>query len=171
MRGPEARRDVSPGKHQPTRLSTYLRVHSNYVAGFERDGFVEPGHDLDFQPVPGGLLLEGEARCQGGLVVEVRKLLVPLDDSSDDPEVQTRWYSYNVALQGVGTIFRYDSPVDHDSAGHHRHHHVHRYDVLAGDREGRIKELRHPDDVPTLGEVFEEARGWYYAHVDQLPSP
>jgi len=44
---------------------------------------------------------------------------------------------------------------------------VHRYDVFAGDRKGVVEEFRG-GDWPTLGEVLEELRIWYYANLDFL---
>lgn len=158
---------MAPGKHDPTRFSTYIRVHENYLDRLVREGFVRPDHDLVFEAVPGGMLLEGTASCLGGITVQVRKLL-EFRDEGQDPMVQTRWYSYNVTLQGVGIIFRYDSPFLPDLGGHHRHHHVHHFDVLKGDREGIVGEIEDPEMVPTLGEVIEEARNWYYENLDEL---
>ena len=71
--------------------------------------------------------------------------------------VQTVAYSYNAALNGRGVILRYDSPHVH----HNHLHHVHRYDVLKGDSTGRLEPVDQ-DEWPTLGEVVEELRVWYY---------
>ena len=75
-----------------------------------RDGFVEAGHNLDFEAVPGGLLLQGQITCTGGVVIRVRKFVGYVLEGSDDPVVQTRMYSYNASIRGLGTLFRYDSP-------------------------------------------------------------
>lgn len=113
------------------------------------------------------MLLEGTASCIGGIEIQVRKLVAFLDDG-DDPLVQTEWYSYNVTLRGVGNIFRYDSPFLPDRGGHHAHDHVHLYDAFAGDREGTIEPIYNKDDVPTLGEVIDRARDWYWQNVEEL---
>jgi hypothetical protein len=98
----------------------------------------------------------------------VAKIVSPLTDT-DNPLVRTTYYSYNAALRGVGTIFRYDSPDSEPREGapeHHWHHHVHRYDVLAGDMDGWVEIIYDEDEVPTLGEVIYEAVDWFYANAD-----
>jgi len=141
---------VPSGKHAPTRLSSYATVHHNVLDQFVRDGFVDAGHDLDFTATEGGFLLEGVLRCAGGIEIEVRKLVgIVLEEV--DPLVRTRWYSYNVSVHGLGNIFRYDSPHVFDPQGHHAEHHVHRYDVLTGDREGLLEFIHGEDAHPTLG--------------------
>lgn len=121
------------------------------------------------RPSRGGFLLDAVFDCEGGILVHARKLArVVSDAEGDDPVVETAWYSYNVSLRGVGNIVRYDSPFLPDSGGHHASHHVHRYNVLAGDMEGRIQELEAEHHVPHLGEVIREARDWYFGHIKEL---
>lgn len=126
----------------------------------------------EFEPVPGGFLLDAEFRCKGGIIVEARKLARVVQKDPEDPVVETEWYSYNVSLQGFGPVVRYDSPFLPDREGHHgdhhRHHHVHRYDLLAGDREGRVEIIEDGEDVPHLGDVIREAEEWYYANRPEL---
>lgn len=110
----------------------------------------------------GQLQLVGEIRCLGGIVIDVDKYLVQLDGEGPNATVQTTDYSYNVYIQGLGNIFRYDS-AHHD---HHSFHHVHRYDVFNGDREGTVERC----EWPTLGEVIERAAEWYDANFEQLAS-
>ena len=119
--------------------------------------------DLDVDAVEGHLLLHGRIHCKGGLQIDVNKRL-RLGDESGHDTVQTVAYSYNVSLQNLGNIFRYDSP--HPT--HNREHHVHRYDVLNGDTEGTVEMDYREDEWPTLREVVDEAAEWYYAHLRDL---
>lgn len=94
----------------------------------------------------------------------MRKRLEILEGVGADTLVRAVYYSYNVALEGVGNIFRYDSP----HKDHRPHHHVHRYDVMSGDRRGRVEMIFDESARPTLGEVLLEAESWYYEHYDAL---
>jgi hypothetical protein len=152
-------------KHAPNLFSRYESIHETVMAQMRRGGFVV-SDALVFTPLPKAILLEGTIDCQGQIRIDVRKRLDVLDDRGDDPLVQTIFYSYNVALAGRGTIFRYDSPHQN----HRRFHHVHRYDVLSDDTEGTVERVPE-DDWPTLGEVILEAQDWYYEHYDALQSP
>lgn len=89
-----------------------------------------------------------------------------MDDGGADALIQTAFYSNNVALEGVGNLFRYDSPHE----DHRPEHHVYRYDVLAGDHDGGVEAIPDESQRPTLGEVVQEAADWYYDHVDELQS-
>lgn len=61
--------------------------------------------------------------------------------------------SYNVRIQGVGNVVRYDSGhIDHNTD-----HHVHHYDVLNGDRTGTVT-IYGEAGWPTLAEVISSAR-------------
>lgn len=153
------------GKHGPNRLSSYVQVHEAVTERLLRDGFVV--HDSTvFTPLHDSILLEGRIECLGGLYVDVRKRLAILEGEGADAVVQNVYYSYDVVLRGVGNVFRYDSP--HKT--HNKEHHVHRFDVLSGDREGRVVFLPDESVRPTLGEVLREAEGWYYDHLD-APAP
>lgn len=119
--------------------------------------------DLDVVPYEGHLLLHGRIHCKGGIHVEVNKRLRMSRNESVD-FVQTVAYSYNVSLQNLGNIFRYDSP----HSTHNREHHVHRYDVLNGDTTGILTMDYRDDNWPTLREVVDEAAHWYYQHIPEL---
>lgn len=152
------------GKHRATYLSQFAKAHHNVLAQLVREGFVDEDHGLEFEAVPGGLVLEGILDCaDGAITVEVQKFVAYVLEA-DDPLVETRSYRYHVALRGVGNIVRYESP--HET--HNRAHHVHRYDLLAGDRGGEVRFLHDEEDVPTLGEVIEEARQWYWTNLEAL---
>lgn len=151
------------GKHAPTRFSQYIKAHDNVLGQFVREGFVAEDHGLEFEAVPGGLLLEGRLECEGGIRIDVTKLVAYVIEDTD-PLVETRRYRYHVTLRGAGNVFRYDSP--HET--HNREHHVHRYDLLDGDRRGEVTFLHDEEEVPTLGEVIEEARQWYWANLEDL---
>lgn len=153
------------GKHGPNRLGSYVQTHEAIMGQLRRGGFVS-SDDLTFVPLQGSILLQGTVNCQGGLYVRVLKRLKVLDNGGADALVQTVFYSYNVALEGVGNVFRYDSPHE----DHRPEHHVHRYDVLDGDHDGRVEMIPDESQRPTLGEVIQEAADWYYEHIQRLQS-
>lgn len=132
-------------------------MHQLRAEGFVLDDGVE------FQPYGSGyIVMAGRITCAGGIHVDVSKVL-RVERESGVAWVQTIEYSYNAVLPGRGAILRYDSP--HES--HRPHHHVHRYDVLAGDKDGTV-DATSDTDWPTLGEVLTELRDWYYDNYERL---
>ena len=158
-------------KHGPNRLDNYQLVHETRMQHLIASGFVLVD-TTEFLPNRGAILLVGAIGCLGEIHVEVIKTLAILDGDGPDATVQTESYSYNVALRGVGNIFRYDSPHampgERDPVQHHNYHHKHVYDVLSGDKHGHVVLIEREDDIPTLGEVIEEAAEWYYNHLETL---
>lgn len=150
------------GKHGPNRLRNYLSIHETIMRRFVDHGFVE-SDGVEVSPVPGGIRIEGELACLGGIVIEVRKELAFLDDDPD-PLVRNAYYSYNVGVKGLGPIFRYDSP----HLTHRPEHHVHRYDPFDQDAPQRVDALESDEECPTLAEVVEEAQAWYYENMERL---
>lgn len=143
---------VRTGKHAPARFSHYARAHLQDLEQLTRSGFIQPDHGAEFTAVPGGFLLDATFDREAGIIVHARKLArIVSDAEGDDPVVETAWYSYNVSLRGVGNIVRYDSPFFPDLQGHHATHHVHRYDVLAGDVEGGYRRPMLRTRCPTWG--------------------
>lgn len=129
---------------------------------FVREGIVE-SDTLEFADLGNGfLLLEGRIWCLGGAYIDVWKLLKIVDGEGRTARVQTCRYNYNAALPRVGNIFRYDSADEF-----HPEHHVHRFDTLAGDRDG-TREPVDENEYPTLGEVIRELANWYYDHSAEL---
>lgn len=123
------------------------------MRSLESSGIVT--HDgLEIKEFNGFYIMTGRIEVDGGAVVAVEKVIAVVDIAGDRARVQTIFYSYNVQLPGVGTIFRYDSPH-----GHRPYDHVHRYDVLNRDSEGNIQPLDH-EGVLTLAEVIREAHEW-----------
>ena len=56
-----------------------------------------------------------------------------------------------------------------NGGGHHDSHHRHSYDVLGEDpTRSAVTCIAGLDDVPTLGDVIEEARSWYYENLDAI---
>lgn len=126
--------------------------------------FIE--HDgLAFEPVEGtdAIVLQGEIKCQGRIAISVFKILLIVGGSDRTALVQTVDYSYNVRVEGVGNVLRYDSA----HPDHNCDHHVHHYDILNGDRQGRVT-LHGEAGWPTLGEVIAEVRSWYWENHDAI---
>lgn len=157
---------MSPGKHDPASLQSYFNAHDGHMRSLESSGVVVRD-GLDITEFTGFYVMDGDIEVDGGAVISVEKQIDVVDVAGGRARVQTAYYSYNVRLPGIGTIFRYDGP--------HRHrpyHHVHRYDILNRDSEGTIEQLAGDDDVPTLAEVILEAHEWCsknYARLEAFP--
>ncbi len=143
---------MSPGKHGPNRLASYIETHNTHMQQVLRGGFVL-SEDLGFDPLEGFLILSGRIKCEGGIYISVWKRIALLSNAGASSAVQTAAYSYNVAVAGMGNVFRYDSP----HPDHNRDHHVHRFDVLNGDKDGKVEFIFNEENIPTLREVIEEA--------------
>jgi hypothetical protein len=147
-----------PGKHGPNRFDNYEHVHRKVMDGFLRDGFVL-AEDLRFEDLGDGqITLTGTITCVGDILVEVEKALVVVDGTGATARVQTRYYRYHATHSGNGAILRYENS-DHRDCDH-----VHRYDTPGTGVECSVTEITCEDDRPTLGEVLEELRQWYYKH-------
>lgn len=107
------------------------------------------------------LTLSGTLACMGNIVVEVEKLLRVVEGSGASAMVQTIEYRYHARIPSLGNILRYESPH-----GHRPYHHVHRYDVFSGDREGTVEDVA--GDWPTLGDELGELRDWCYENYSRL---
>lgn len=154
-----------PGsRHGPNKLSNYIEIHRTWMHRLTLAGFVlSDGVELR-QLGEGTFVLEGRIECEGGIYVEVWKLLQVVDGEGPCARVQTIEYSYNAVLSGVRNTFRYDSP---HLGGHRPHHHVHRYDTFADDVEGVAEDL-DDEKRPTLGETLLELREWYSKNCENL---
>ena len=152
------------GKHSPNTLRSYLAIHETVMQRLRRDGFVE-SDDLSVVPLGGGaIMMEGQIRCEGGLVCTVEKILAIVDATDgDNPLVQTVRFAYNVHVAGHHNLFRYDNV--HAYQGHADASHRHAFDW----RTGEAGEIRWVGSSwPTLGEVLEEARAWFWEHRQEL---
>lgn len=118
------------------------------------DGGFVVGDHLELVEMDHAFLMEGHIECLDGVVIEVRKIIQIIVPDPNDPVVRRADYRYHVRLPGRN-LFRYDCPHD----DHRPFHHVHRYDIASG--EQAVERLLE-EDTPTLGEVIEEAEGWYY---------
>lgn len=132
---------------------------------FLRRGDFVTAENLAFDEVGHGLIsLSGTITCVSGIYIDVSKNLRILGGHGPNARVQTHSYTYNAVIGKLGNIVRYDSP--HPT--HNQEHHVHRYDPLAGDSDGRIEFLFDEERRPTLGEVIAEVAEWYYDNVDEI---
>ena len=95
-----------------------MEIHDTVMGHFLDDQFViEDG--VEIEPLSDGFLMGGSIRCVGSVKITVWKI-IRIVTPGDDPLVATEPYNYNVSLEGVGTILRYDSPH-----AHRPQHHVH----------------------------------------------
>lgn len=152
------------GKHSPNTLRNYLSIHETVMQRFRRDGFVD-FDDLELVPLgAGSIKLEGQIRCEGGLVCTVEKLLTIVDATdAENPLVQTVRFAYNVSIAGRHNLFRYDNV--HGYPGHADASHRHSFDRRTGEAE---EVTWIGGEWPTLGEVLEEMRQWYWTHRGEL---
>ncbi len=147
------------GKHGPNSFANYQEVHNKRIRQALDGGFLV-FDGLAFDALGDNLIvLEGELRCVGDITIDVLKTIRILGGQGATARVQSESYRYHAHIKGIGNILRYDSPHRH-----HPHHHVHRYDVLKGDKEGSRFDLVQETERPTLGEVIDELNDWYYAN-------
>lgn len=150
-------------KHKPNRLENYFRAHDGKLKELQGMGFVKSVDlitDPRYPKKAAYMKMEGKIELDGGLRMEVRKLLrvrTALPDQ-DKFEIYTVEYSYSLIKAGHYTIFRYCSPHDDfdDTPAHHKQHHKHVFDPNSGDPV-EIKVLTE-DEWPTLGEALDEAK-------------
>lgn len=133
------------------------------------DGFV--GEDtLTLESIGAGLLaMTGEIACLGGIVMRVEKYLDVLEGESLDAYVRTFEYKYNAFVRRNNNILRYDN--SHTYPGHADAHHKHLYDWKTGDHIPGFPVWVGEEGWPTLGEVMEELRIWYWENREELPNP
>ena len=173
----------NPPEHGATRLSTYMDIHRRIMSQYLMDGhFVVEDTITDVEPASeeeygtAGFLLQGQIGCRGRIVIAVRKFLEILELLEDgDVMIETRFYRYNVRVQGMGrrrgNIFRYDNVHPGLYPGHHDPHHVHWFDFRTGDQLAGSPEWVGAYGWPRLSVVVNRARDWYLDHRDELPDP
>ena len=154
-------------KHRPIKFNRYQEIHDSYLDSFLREGFIAD-HTLIFS---GSnfyrFSLKGEIACLGNILITVDKTLEVLQDYRKNALVQTVMYNYNVSVRGYGNVFRYDN--SHSRIGHPDNHHKHEFDWKLNDQdEGKVIWVG-AEKWPTLGEVIEEARDWYWSNQSELP--
>jgi hypothetical protein len=158
---------MGKSKHAPNRLRAYIEIHDSFISQYVDKRFIG-FNTLRFIDSPDKVFVRGHLGCSGNIVIAVEKKLVFVDRDHRDDLVQTQWYAYNVFVQNVGNVFRYDNQ-DKDFAfrkGHKDPHHKHLFDWRTN------KELQAVwvgvDGWPTLGEVIEEAHQWYWDNHSAL---
>lgn len=161
---------MTDGKHGPNSLSNFLAIHEKHMREALDSGFAL-SDGIIITPESGAIRLTGTIECIGGIYVDVNKTLRVVSSEGPLTLVQTAIYSYNVVLHNVGNIFRYDSP--HETGhpqpfAHHLHHHVHRYDLESERHDCTIEIIADVNNVPHLSDVMDEAREWYYKHMDLI---
>lgn len=157
-------------RHGPIRLNKYIEIHETIMDRFCAEGVVE-SQTLEFVPgADGHLTLEGCIHLVGKVLrIDVAKSLEVTSNASGEVLVQTRAYSYNVLISGVGNVFRYCSPHENDPGPvHHDHHHRHQYDPFGSDPKSNEATPRYDGDWPLLGEVIREAVDWYWENKDHI---
>src|SRR5262245_23414139 len=124
------------------------------MSRFAGQGFV-CADSLSFSPYGQDLLLQGQIACAGNIVIDVLKILEYINDDPTDPDVQSTMYSYNVKVQGVAMIFRYDNmhpEVRHP--GHPDEHHKHLFRPWSSEELADSPIWIGEDKWPTLAEVI-----------------
>jgi hypothetical protein len=150
-------------KHRRQRFDRYIAIHETVMSQFRDQGFVR-GDTLAIEDLGSGVIgITGRIECAEGTYIAVEKLLAIADGEGATALVETVAYSYSAVLARVGNIFRYCSPHD----DHNEDHHVHRFDVRAGDMSGTLT-FHGRGGWPTLGEVIEELRGWVADNAEWL---
>lgn len=152
-------------RHAPDRFGRWIADHQSTMQGFLKRAYFVLDENLALTDVGGGqVALGGTIECVNGIYVTVNETLRVTDGEGLNATVQSVRYSYNAVIGKLGTLLRYDSP----HGTHHRAHHKHEYDVLAGDTEGMVILLGGEEDRPTLGEAIDEVEAWYYEHFDEV---
>jgi len=144
-----------------------MDIHETAMARFVRDGIVSD-HALTLDAFPGGIRMQGDIACRGGIVISVDKILDTVGEDSEQM-VQTATYSYNASIRGYNAFLRNDNA--HLHPGHIDPHHRHEYDWERGDEMPGSPLWVGADRWPTLGQFIEEVDRWYWEHRDVLPDP
>jgi hypothetical protein len=143
---------VPRGRQTPRALHLYIASIQDAVEQIKQSGFWE-WDDIDYYgEVEAGrelLNTRGTVVCSGGVRVQVYERLMFHRERRWAPSGPERLldlveYSHSAVLHNRGNILRYDSPDVELRAGapeHHRHHHLHRFDVL-----GTGEEIWPPED-------------------------
>lgn len=178
-------------KHGPNTFRDYESIHETVMARLVDSGFVlsadlafrnlglsndgtatiflgAPAPDDDDDAPP----REGHIECLGGIRLKVEKYIEVLEGEGANALVRTFGYSYNASIGARGNILRYCAPHarpgEADPIEHHHHHHKHRFDPLRVGAPVDVVMISSEDDRPTLGEVIEELRDWYYEHYELI---
>lgn len=150
---------VGNDPHGPNKISNYIDTHETIIEQFVSRGFVVL-NTLEIEAYGNHhLTITGSLHCQGGIVIDVAKILRVVDRQGGEARVQTVWYRYHAKVQGRGNVCRYDSPHEHRDF-----HHVHRFDVL-GDGAESVED----SNWPHLGDVVDEMQTFYWENYERLP--
>jgi hypothetical protein len=168
---------VSRGRLTPRALHLYTASIEDAVEQIKQSEFWEWDDIGYYGEVEGGrefLNARGTVVCSGGVRVHVYEKLMFHRERRWAPSGAERLldlveYSHSAVLHNRGNIFRYDSPDIRPTVGapeHHKHHHLHRFDVLGTGEEIKPPEIIPPDRAPTLRQVLHEAEAWYRKHLE-----
>ena len=152
-------------KHAPDRFGRWIADHQSMMQGYLARAYFVLSENLALTDVGGGhVALGGAVECVNGIYLTVNETLKVVDGEGMNATVHPVRYSYNAVIGKLGPLLRYDS----GHGTHHKGHHKHEYDVLAGDTEGMVILLANEEARPTLGEVIDEVEAWYYDHFDEV---
>jgi len=160
-------------KHAPNFLSAHITIIGSVVKRWESAGFI-CGDALYFAPCERGYVCAGFLTCAGGIVIRVEKRLEVQGGQARDPIVQTLDYSYNVSVQGLGVVFRYDNahgpppdyPKDDPKQQRETWHHRHQMPYPPGAPGDGV--IAWDVEWPHLSDVIEEAHEWLQQHGADL---
>lgn len=174
---------MTQNPHAPNRFGSYCQIHYTVLEQFKARDFIQED-SLQFSPSNGRVRLYGEISCLRKILILVDKYLEVVPSTEDRRAmklptsldqnclVQTVAYSYNISVQNIGNIFRYDNQDDYwvDECDHADNHHVHKFEWERGDQKGSVIWVGE-NDWPTLGDIIEEAEEWYWQQRHRLPEP
>lgn len=163
---------VNVNRHGPNRFSSYREIHETVIRQFIDREFIG-SETLEFKSLLGSIRLKGEIACRGEILIVVDKMLDIIEWVDDDSLIQTKWYSYNVSVQGRGNLLRYDNQdVDYGFRdGHQDEHHKHTFDWQLNREFIQSPTWIGHAHWPTLGDVLFEVEHWYFENLSLLEHP
>ena len=164
---------MSASRHKPNRFAPYIEIHNTVIDRFTERRFIG-FNSIEFKLLRDAITCKGQLGCSGQIIRKVDKFLDVLDhDDNGNLWVQTKWYAYNVSVQGYGNIFRYDNQ-DEDYGFRNEHqdpHHKHSFDWKTDEELLGSPHWIGSENWPTLGDVIQETQDWYWNNQSLLSYP
>ena len=142
-------------KHGWLRFRSHQEIHETALTAYphvERD-------ETQFTRVEDGatvtVLLSGQVRCTGGVIIEVDKTY-EVRRRSGREEIRGVYYRYTARFPGRGNILRYDNGHIEAPDEFHRHE----YDLVTWQESSRTLLTR--DELPVMTEVIDEVMDFVF---------